>query len=402
VLCGAIVCRAGGRSPDPTTADPPARTTRWSTAGAGMLAVAMLGGLLWSGEQFRRGWIVQEAVSATPIVDDEQTRADVAALDAAIALQQRAADAAPDDAAAWLHLSDLWSARYTRAFRRKLAETVVDPIFWQWESPTQLHAVAILLARTLDEPALAALRTNPLVAENLKPALAAARKARDLRPLSAWAQLVTARLCFLDERPQNDGFYLDRAEQLARGYDDWLYDIGVLHLNAGRVDRALAVWQRSWQLSDRFDVPILSLASGFFTPQQLLKRLVPADPVTIVRVADIVFGQPERSDDRKVFYARAAELLQQLDTPTAGQYELLGRVELGLGRLPEATRRFEEAVALDPRHAEWFLELATAYERMGNRQKALAHARSCVELAPHVGNYREVLVRLEAAATGSK
>src|SRR5262249_37320052 len=155
-------------------------------------------------------------------------------IDRAIAEQQAAVDLVPDDGEARTRLAELRIARYSAVFRQELTRLGLDPRLFTRESPVTLHADAQLFAGIKDDAALEEIRTIPLVVENLDPALAEARQARALCPLAPYAHLIAAKLCFLDESPTNDLFYLDRAERLSGGRANWLFEIGVLHLNASR------------------------------------------------------------------------------------------------------------------------------------------------------------------------
>jgi tetratricopeptide (TPR) repeat protein len=401
-LCGAFAGRAKLAAAAETAESAgveQAQTRSWPPRVAtGLLLMVMAVGLVWSNDQFRRAAVARSAWLETAVEDTPQHRTDIGEVDAAIAEQQRAVALNPDDASMRIRLSDLWTLRYTREFRLALGTMPVDPLIWQWEQPAQLQSDAHLLARTRDDAGLQALRNNALVVENLKPALAEARAARRCSPMSTEALLITARLAFIDEPPADDEFYYDRAERLAGGRDDWLFEIGLGHFLAGRNDKAFAAWKRSATLSPRFEDRIVYLAAGLLTPDQLLKKVVPEDPETIVRIATTHFKEPIQDYDRKVFLRRAAELLGARTNPSATDCELRGTIEAQLGKLEEAARWFQRAVAEDGTHPEWYFEAAAVYAELNDWDRALLHARQCVRLAPAVGRYREQLARIEAEA----
>ncbi len=362
--------------------------------GAVFVGLGLCGGLAWSLWELRTAWSSRSALAATRAPGSTPATRELKWLDDAIHIQRQAVDAAPDDGELRIRLAELYVARYAAVFRRELSNFAVDPSVWQWESPNKLHADAHLLARIQDEPALAALRKNRIVVENLAPALAEARQARLLCPLAPYGHMLVAKLCFIDESPLHDAFYLDRAERLVGGRADWLFEIGALHIDAARLERGYAAWRRCWELSSKHEATMIRVASGYLTPAQLLKKIVPNSPETIVRVAKEFFREPDQEPARRTFYKAALTLIADEEAPSAEQCRRAALCETELGNLPEAAQWHRRALSLDAKHPEWFFEAGELSARIGDWEAAVTQARQAALLAPDNPKYREQFSRV--------
>ena len=83
-----------------------------------------------------------------------------------------------------------------------------------------------------------------------------------------------------------------------------------------------------------------------------------------------------------------------LEPDKASIREALGRALFMSGRATRARREFTKAVALNPSDDYAHFALALAYERTGQRQRALGHAKLANALAPGVSDYERVVARL--------
>lgn len=378
LICGALMRRAaagrsGGMSPDALT-----YASSATRAFGAVTAVALCSALCWSIIQTRQNYVGDQARRETRILPTEQSTRTLEWVDRAKDVQQAALAIAPDDGDSHVRMAELWIERYRYAFRRQARQDPLllslGPSLSVWESPLKLHADAHLLARVDNQPALAAMRNHPLVVENLKPALAEAREARRLFPLSPYPQLLLAQLCFIDESPLDDVFYLDCAERLAIGRDDWMFQIGLLHLDGARPDRAFAAWRRSWELSPRYRTEMLRIAVGYLTPEQLLDQLVPADAETIVSIAGSEMAGADRLYDRRVFCRRALQLLPATSKDATSLYRR-GYCQAELGDLADAAATFTEALKATDARVEVYRELAAVQRAQGDPNAAASTMR---------------------------
>jgi Tfp pilus assembly protein PilF len=74
--------------------------------------------------------------------------------------------------------------------------------------------------------------------------------------------------------------------------------------------------------------------------------------------------------------------LTSTPTPSASEHVELGMAYVEEGQLEEAIIEFEEAIRLDPDHADAHLKLGTAYHKQGKLEEAIAAYKKVVELDP--------------------
>lgn len=351
------------------------------------------GGLVWSAWELRAAWTARDAIADTRQAVNSPNLQDAKWVDGAIRQLRQAVVASPADGELRVRLAEMLVARYAIAFRQSLENAALYPAVWQWASVNKLHADAHLLARIQDNDTLQALRNFPLVVQYLKPALAEARLARELCPMAPYGHLLVAKLCFIDESPRNDAFYLDRAEKLVGGRAEWLFEIGSLHIDAARLERGFAAWRRSWELSQKHEAAIVQVASGYLTPEQLLQKLVPPHPEIMIQVARRYFPGPDREYIRSVFYRAALKLLSEQTQPSAQNCRSAAACAIELDDLPEAALWYRRALSIDDAHADWFFEAAELAVRQGDWESAASLARQALRLAPDNARFRELYNR---------
>lgn len=404
LFCGAFMRRASAQGdlsiPEAESGARPTFVARSLAMGFGIALTVCLGlGI----DELRRADVCRRANDATRFADDGDPTRNTAWVDQAMQLERRAADACPDDGEVRIRLAELWIERYRTEYHREIGNLPVSPNVMLWGKIERLYADAHLWARTWNDAELEALRNHPLVTANLRPALAEARRARELCPLSPYPQLLVAKLCFLDESPLNDLFYLERLERLVGGRESWLYEIGALHLDAARPDRAFAAWRRCLEISPAHESQIVRFASGYLTPDQLLAKVLPDSPELIVRVARTYFTADEQRADRLHYLNHAAQRLALDPRPTAAECRLRGTIELELGHTAEAASWLERAITLDAAHADWHFEAASAFAELGQWSKAADFAEESVRLQPDNLTHQELFRRAtqEAGKTGT-
>lgn len=392
LFSGAIMRRAAVRGDLPSSInEAETRSIVLKKYSATAFGIALIVCLAMGVDELRRADICRRANDATRFADDGDPSRTTAWVDEALRIEGRAADACPDDGEVRTRLAELWVERYRTEFQREIGRLPVSPHVVLWGKINRLFADAHLWARTWNEAELEALRNHPLVTANLRPALAEARRARELCPLSPYPQMLVAKLCFLDESPTKDVFYLDRVERLVGGRESWLFEVGALHLDAARPDRAFAAWRRCLEISPVHEAQIIRFASGYLTPEQLLLKVLPDSPETIVRVARTFFSAEEQRPDRVTFLNRSVKLLERKTQPSAAECRLRGTVELELGNTAEAAQWLERAVGIDGTRADWHFETASAFAMLEQWDKAVKYAEESVRIDYDNAAYREFL-----------
>ena len=110
--------------------------------------------------------------------------------------------------------------------------------------------------------------------------------------------------------------------------------------------------------------------------EQILS-LRPAHAPSLINLGTIHYNRRE-FPDAEALYRRATVA----DPDYALAFFDLGNVLDELGRVPEATAAYAQAVELVPRYADAHYNLALAYERQGQRRRALRHWMHYVRLDP--------------------
>ena len=384
--CGAIFRKANLKRPIhreqdeagrlPTTASVPEDARRASLGWGLAVIVILVPGLCWAGYESGRSAIVERIEFDTRNRDGLPRS--TAEIDRMIDLQKHAAEAYPDDGEVQIRLAELWIERYSSEVR---AEIDRDPRlrleserYLPLQYPAALNAAANLRARVGDEAGIDAIRSLPVVRENLMPSLAAAREARRLCPFSPFAQTLNAQLCFLDGPASDDVWYLERAERLSQGRPDWLYMIGQLHLNAARPDRAWTAWKRSWSMASADEDAMMRQAASYLKPQEILEKIVPNDPRKIVELADKYYSEPELAGAHRAYYAKAKFLIEAGNLRTSADQYVRAVALLDEGKLEAAEDAFVAATRAFDTQPAWFLDLAAVQAAQGRRDDAAATA----------------------------
>ncbi|MCE9608445.1 MAG: tetratricopeptide repeat protein [Planctomycetia bacterium] len=336
----------------------------------------LVAGVSWAASETFRSSIVERAELDTRVLNEEKRTTE--AMDEAIKRQESAVRAYPDDGEAHLRLAELWVERYASEYRREMD---LDPVmrldsekYAVGQFPAALHSEAGLRERIGDEAGLKAIREIPIVKANLFPALIEVRLARELCPLSPYAQMIMAQLCFLDEAPSNDAWYLERAERLAQGRPDWLFLIGQLHMNAARPEQACTAWKRAWTLSPSQSKQMMEQAMAYLSSQQILEHLLPDDPKTIIDVAQTYYADPADRATRRSFFQKATQLLDAADAHDAADEYVRGTALADAGKLDQAEAAFVAATRSVDGKPQWYLDLAAIRAALGQRKEAAAAA----------------------------
>lgn len=135
---------------------------------------------------------------------------------------------------------------------------------------------------------------------------------------------------------------------------------------------AQEIFQRAVQLEDKPE----TIAEAAALYEQVLE-LWPRHAAASINLGTILYND-RRFDEAEKRYRRAAEI----DPDYALAFFDLGNVLDELRRLPEAISAYNRAIQLVPQYADAHYNLALAYERTGERRRALRHWLCYVRLDP--------------------
>ena len=140
--------------------------------------------------------------------------------------------------------------------------------------------------------------------------------------------------------------------------------------------RRIAETQRIFVRAVRLEEDATTVTEASELYESILLR-EPAHPAALINLGTIRYNQ-------RAF--AVAERLYRRATEADPQYALaffdLGNVLDEMQRVPEATTAYERAVELVPHYADAHYNLALAYERQGQRRRALRHWLTYVRLDP--------------------
>jgi len=209
----------------------------------------------------------------------------------------------------------------------------------------------------------------------IRSSMEAMRRAGIADPLHT-APLVShgARLVF-----RHGGALLDPlTQQLAFDFEAPRRELSVVRREAPREQqlrnqtRAQELFQRAVQLEEKTE----TIAEAAALYEQVL-QLHPRHAAASINLGTILYND-RRFEEAEKRYRAAAEI----DPDYALAFFDLGNVLDELRRLPEAIDAYSRAIQLVPQYADAHYNLALAYERTGERRRALRHWLSYVRLDP--------------------
>ena len=195
-------------------------------------------------------------------------------------------------------------------------------------------------------------------------ALRALRTARELCPLLAevHARLGLYAKNFSQSEPAL--LHLERAKLILKSDAQIWYACGVEAAKAGEPANAIAQWKRSLELSPKQLRPILRTAKQTLSPADILRMLLPDDPVVLLGAADEFYpDRLKQRTERRPFLERATTAKRP--ATTVPQWIAVATASGELDRIDDARKAWGHAIELDreavPAH-EGFARLLEAEE----------------------------------------
>ena len=318
----------------------------------------------------------------------------------AVADVVQACEQSPDDAqlhrqAANLFL-DMYSVERLTQLREQRANRDSLQTLRMESSPTYIHSLTGQFARDNRTVDLEDLRNDPLVQRYLTPAVRHLLRARDACPLLDDVHVRLAELCGLVVDPTTDQVHLARARRVGGAEPRVYFHLGLMHVEAGRLDAAFADWRRCLELSPSHMASILDVAATYADLQapDRLDALIPDCPETMLRVARDHLAGEEFSQARRQLLQRAQQLLTQMDIDAEERCYLTGCVLAAENQPLQAMKHVAQAVQLRPEKTAWRYELAMLMHRRGMDDEAREQAKLCVRLEPDNKQYESLLRQL--------
>lgn len=327
-----------------------------------------------------QGWTADRADRYRAAAHREQHRTGPGGPARSIPYWEAAVSYRPDDAR--LHQSlgqahlDAYQEDQRRIARRQTAIAAAEWVTWAVDLRSGTPGEGLAVERILGLGALAAVQTERAeeaearaVEQHLRPGLHQMLLARNLCPLlgTPHARLAAYRHAFTRADPASR--YLERARSLVPFDPDIWYASGLQFLLDDQPDQAWAAWQRCLHLSDQHLNVIVDRASRQLNGPELLDRVLPDRPETLLAAAERLDAPAESSG--KPLLERALSLVQQRPAPlAANDLHLMALLHQRLNQPEEALAAYQAALQREPFNIGWRLENAQLLRQQGKLVEA--------------------------------
>lgn len=344
---------------------------------------------------------IEACLKATELArQDDKTS--VGKLREAARVMQTAVDQRPDDAEARQELAAIWVERY----RRSVLELLLNRS-GSAANREALQAAATLLAlhgRFFDEAdpkkveaALAKVRSDPDVQDNLLPALQQLIQSRRACALLPQVHLLISQLAGVASEPGEDEVHIQRARRADPVDPATLFLCGVLEFQAKRLDSAYDCWRQSLSCGRTYLPQILRFVEPQLALPNTIEKVFPDDPSLLLKFARETYSEQRRAPIREAFLKRIAALANDSQCAEEQRHHLLGALAALRGEYRMAIGHYERALDLADGQAEWRSDLARALQHEGRLEEAFVQARACRMQAPADENYRKLFADIEQA-----
>lgn len=400
ILCAAISGMAVAKIPFRTGAE-----TQWSVQPSHIrrvlesaLLLVVCACLVWATLRATKNAKVAIAFESVYELDIDSSH-ELEKIDASIAQFQSAIRGLPGDAEARFRLAELHTQRYRElaVAELKRSTNTDDQLLWEFTLPLALHNGAHKL-KSISEQRLDNLRSQPLIQQELVPAVEQLLEARKSCPLLHKVHFRIAELFVAN--PSADAEFdevdlVQTAVRLGPGNPDILLRAGLLDWQAGRKATARAEWRKSLTLSSVHAEKIFEfVANQDVDVETTISEVTPAEPEKIVEVA-----RQLRTINFRVLLADKAEEALSLAAATPGNrshllasiFELRGQVEDSIGA-------YKTACEENPDRLMWRYDLAKLLQKSGRLDEAAREAAECVRRDPGSPVFRQLLKSIRSAA----
>lgn len=176
---------------------------------------------------------------------------------------------------------------------------------------------------------------------------------------------------------------LDRARTLAPNSDDVYRRLGSAYLVSGNAPRAIEAYQKAIELNPYYWLNENSLGGAYYQAGEYDKALEAFKKVTVLE-PDVTLGF-ENAGAMLVQEGKYSESIPYLEKaiqiePDSDAYTNMGTAYSFMKQYAEASRAFEQAVALDPNNTQLAVNLGDAYRRSGQADNARAAYQHAISL----------------------
>jgi len=331
---------------------------------------------------------ITKTISNQPEPAESEQR--LSKIDRHIATLDELAARRPDDAELHRQIADLWTLRYrVQAFeqlcaadsdagtsKQRLAE------IWRLTQPVVLYLNANQARKSGRPEILAALQNNPVVLENLVPAVRHLQLALQSCAILPRVNLDLATLAFLQDEKPNEADHLRRELYLSSANSEILYSIGLCAASASLEDIEHQAWRRSLALNPRHLLDVVDFLTKNGAGIDEIIKALPDSPRMLSELASKRFSEIEFASERIALQQQARRLLDARQDRDTGWYREYAEVNAAAGKPDLAVTAYRSAISLQPRDVEMRLELSRLLQQCGRLKEASEEARICALLDP--------------------
>jgi len=210
---------------------------------------------------------------------------------------------------------------------------------------------------------------SPEFASRLAEGLIDLRTARNLSPLYPETHLLLGQHAKAFAEADPPLAYFERAKILNASDPNIWYACGLEHLRNGNFDAAAENWRRSLELSPQQFAAILTAARPRFSVDEILARILPDNPATLVQATNYYRGEPAA---RRAILERAAAAEEQPYWNWKARVAAAEAADM-LGRTGEAETLWGKALAADPEQYDVRNGFSLFLEREERYEEAMPH-----------------------------
>ena len=175
-----------------------------------------------------------------------------------------------------------------------------------------------------------------------------------------------------------------------------LFNCGLLHSNAGRIEEACQSWSRCLELSKEFEAEIVEAGRFQLPMKPFFEIVLPQDARELLRICKRYF-KPETSGlAQKLLLVHTRRRIEETEMPEAEKQFVLAETLRMSGDSAGAASSYLKALELRPEELDWRFALAKTYHQMAAFQEAMRHLNILQNMpgvrnpAPYIRMYKQM------------
>ena len=253
----------------------------------------------------------------------------------------------------------------SKALDRKWISTGVDRlhnmVYQAWDSGSQRRVNDLI--------------TDPLVSDNVLPAVYYLKMSRSRSPLKPSVHLLLAQLHGVSPTRDADVFHLQRTQELAPANSVTALICGILNLQAGRLDPACKNLKKCLQIDRKNYKHVVSVSVPFLPAQRIVDEILPDDPLVLYTFANRYMASKSMEPVKFDVFRRVINLLDEAPQWDRRSLGIKAEIQEELSDYEGAIKTRQLAVDLNPSVLALRYKLARLMIKNGDLDDAAVIAR---------------------------